>query len=697
MAILRSLNRTATLPALGRTSSPPRWRGALLNSGANTAGTTTVTISVADAAALLPQAVARWNAVLPASKQVDATIQFDVSTVPPASAPEQIADTKFANGIYTITLDDNAAGSGWYIDDFPTEDSEFAGTGPAGIDLLTAIMHEVGHVLAISHPNVADPNNVMNGVLDTGVRVSPTESNGTVGLSPEDKLDAGLAEFKTWAPNLAERVDTYLQAVTTIPFTNTSLADLLDIDFGQFNTSLSPKIQALQDAVGVYFDSTTDPNTNDLLLALQDIPDVTVTTTPGVQQFDVSILLSEYQQAISLELDNLELDLADYGIDFPLPFDFGLNVTQSQPLQLSVDVSLDFSFGIDGSGEFFVLDPSFDASVEFGEIQQQIVEVMPGTEDVSGTAAFVVLGDRSVPAGQVLSGHGQFVAGDNFTVTGSSDNNGSYTVYRDIGDAVVYDVFTDTTTIYVQEDVDSSAADGSLIKTMDFEVTLGPFGLASNDAVISFGAFAGLGFENTLHLTDFRNGRADVLLENADPTIGEGTHYELIMPIEWAGLLEGVNDGIGYIMATSQLVQPGASLSSFLASVPISLQFRDMGELFKFNGISLDMILGTLESLVDDMVGMDRQVIGRHIGGGEFAVYEERWTATGTPLEQTDPAAYTPVLDGTTGEQLAKQVTLEDGTLVRLQRWNDGTNDLWGTRRRATRHAATASLRLQLL
>ena len=61
-----------------------------------------------------------------------------------------------------ITLDDNAAGYGWYLDPTPLDDVEFgnvwsptrltAGTtgAPAGhIDLLTTLMHEMGHQLGL--------------------------------------------------------------------------------------------------------------------------------------------------------------------------------------------------------------------------------------------------------------------------------------------------------------------------------------------------------------------------------------------------------------------------------------------------------------------------------------------------------------------------------------------------------------------
>ncbi len=64
----------------------------------------------------------------------------------------------------TITLDDNAAGYGWFIDPTPSDNSEFlptsnpnewvakAGSDAAGkMDMLSVLLHEYGHALGIGH------------------------------------------------------------------------------------------------------------------------------------------------------------------------------------------------------------------------------------------------------------------------------------------------------------------------------------------------------------------------------------------------------------------------------------------------------------------------------------------------------------------------------------------------------------------
>ena len=80
----------------------------------------------------------------------------------------------------TIWIDDDAAGWGWFVDSTPTTDGEFAtphgeGTRDAGcgteaaahVDLLTTVMHELGHVLGLEHGALDE---VMGATLDRGVR-----------------------------------------------------------------------------------------------------------------------------------------------------------------------------------------------------------------------------------------------------------------------------------------------------------------------------------------------------------------------------------------------------------------------------------------------------------------------------------------------------------------------------------------------
>ena len=82
---------------------------------------------------------------------------------------------------YTILIDNNAAGRGWFVDPTPTENSEFevvpggerfnavSGSDAFGrVDLLTAVTHEIGHVLGLDHDSGLT---VMSEALRTSERV----------------------------------------------------------------------------------------------------------------------------------------------------------------------------------------------------------------------------------------------------------------------------------------------------------------------------------------------------------------------------------------------------------------------------------------------------------------------------------------------------------------------------------------------
>lgn len=72
----------------------------------------------------------------------------------------------------TVQIDINAAGRGWFVDSTPLDDSEFDASGTATsdaavgrTDLLTAVMHELGHVLGLGHHG-----GLMSTALATGTR-----------------------------------------------------------------------------------------------------------------------------------------------------------------------------------------------------------------------------------------------------------------------------------------------------------------------------------------------------------------------------------------------------------------------------------------------------------------------------------------------------------------------------------------------
>ena len=87
----------------------------------------------------------------------------------------------------TIRIDRDAAGYGWFVDPTPADDLEFAdvigqhvlaagNNSPAAhrVDLLTTVMHEMGHVLGYKH---SDSFDLMYSTLPLGARRSLGEES----------------------------------------------------------------------------------------------------------------------------------------------------------------------------------------------------------------------------------------------------------------------------------------------------------------------------------------------------------------------------------------------------------------------------------------------------------------------------------------------------------------------------------------
>lgn len=87
-----------------------------------------------------------------------------------------------------VLVDTNAAGWGWFVDTTPLQDEEFAAAGgvvgEAGVrmDLLTVLVHELGHVLGLADRHAAEDASVMAGHLDVGQRLLPDVQ--LVGVAP---------------------------------------------------------------------------------------------------------------------------------------------------------------------------------------------------------------------------------------------------------------------------------------------------------------------------------------------------------------------------------------------------------------------------------------------------------------------------------------------------------------------------------
>jgi hypothetical protein len=86
-----------------------------------------------------------------------------------------------------VVVDHNAAGHGWFVDGTPGDDAEFTqvdgnleghadSMAGAQFDLLSVIMHELGHVLGLNHAP-AGAGDLMQGNLSSGVRRLPSAAD----------------------------------------------------------------------------------------------------------------------------------------------------------------------------------------------------------------------------------------------------------------------------------------------------------------------------------------------------------------------------------------------------------------------------------------------------------------------------------------------------------------------------------------
>jgi hypothetical protein len=88
-----------------------------------------------------------------------------------------------------VEIDRRAAGFGWFVDSTPLRDEEFAAHGNElavpglrGIDLLTVVLHELGHVAGYDHDEAGD-DGLMEPALAPGVRRVPVVLADTAAIA----------------------------------------------------------------------------------------------------------------------------------------------------------------------------------------------------------------------------------------------------------------------------------------------------------------------------------------------------------------------------------------------------------------------------------------------------------------------------------------------------------------------------------
>jgi hypothetical protein len=159
----------------------------------------------AQLAGMVEEAVRRWSdSGLLNTDQLAVlhTLKFEVADLSDTSLGLTTADT--------IYIDSDAAGFGWFVDQTPADDAEFAdpdgdglysavvgGSAEGRMDLLTVVLHEIGHVLGMDHVESGD-SPLMSETLAAGDRAlidaTVTAEVTTVSSGEETVLaDSGLS------------------------------------------------------------------------------------------------------------------------------------------------------------------------------------------------------------------------------------------------------------------------------------------------------------------------------------------------------------------------------------------------------------------------------------------------------------------------------------------------------------------------
>jgi len=137
-------------------------------------------VSPSELAAIRSAAIDAWAAAgaTPAQLAALATTSLKVADLPGTDLGQAAGQT--------VTIDVDAAGQGWFIDSTPGDNAEFStqvGTdqlraqqgseAAGGVDLLSTVIHEFGHVLGVGHLDSTQPADVMSESLLPGIRRLP--------------------------------------------------------------------------------------------------------------------------------------------------------------------------------------------------------------------------------------------------------------------------------------------------------------------------------------------------------------------------------------------------------------------------------------------------------------------------------------------------------------------------------------------
>jgi hypothetical protein len=149
---------------------------------------------------LIAEAKRRWAATGLVDLAALAAIQVNVANLNQTSATDRVLGQTQGQ---VITIDDNAAGWGWFIDSTPGRNEEYryqngntllakASTAAAGhMDLITVLMHEIGHALGYDHSPADSSVSLMDSTLAPGIRLLSSTTDASMYFNTENFPQGG--------------------------------------------------------------------------------------------------------------------------------------------------------------------------------------------------------------------------------------------------------------------------------------------------------------------------------------------------------------------------------------------------------------------------------------------------------------------------------------------------------------------------
>jgi len=251
------------------------------------AQTTPAALTQAELDSAVASALERWITTGLTSEQIERlkSLSFEISSLPGLHLGEA--------GANVIRISSHAGGNGWFMDASTASDALFSTvsaetrryteptSAPAGrIDLLTTVMHEMGHALGLSDSyNLRDRNSIMYGHLTTGERRYPSKDQAR-GAAP---FKGDSTHFLTGAVNIGalppgKSVTITYDVIVNNPATTATLSSQATVSGGNFANVLSDDLVTLGDPLL--------PGAADPTVTLIELPDVSVTVAPATTAED---------------------------------------------------------------------------------------------------------------------------------------------------------------------------------------------------------------------------------------------------------------------------------------------------------------------------------------------------------------------------------------------------------------------------